>query len=127
MNSLPAAFTSIAMAFNGAFGAPFWDARIVTQGAVEYDDGGSIVPGSGSPEYRECKAQVDVATVAMRGADGFVEGDRSIIVLGSTLEGNIGTNDKIDILEGPFAGLWLVESSQRDPASIGFELRGRQA
>lgn len=127
MNSLPGAFTSIAMAFQGAFGAPFWNARIVTQGTIEYDDGGSIIPGSGVPTYRTCKAQVDVATVAMRQADGFVEADRRIIVLGSTLAGDIGTNDKIEFLEGPFAGMWLIQASQRDPAVIGFELRGRPA
>ncbi len=125
---LDQAFSDIGLAFSQAFGGIFWPAQIITQGEIEYDDGGSIIPGTGEPTKRPCQAQVDAATLAMRQTEGFAEKDRRIIVLAATLDGpEITTEDRIEFLEGPFVGLWMIESAVRDTAAAGFELRGRQA
>ncbi|MDF0543337.1 hypothetical protein PX699_13345 [Sphingobium sp. H39-3-25] len=126
MPDLAAAFSEIAMGFSALLGAPYWPARIIDQADVVFDAGGSIV-SSGEPVMRTCQVQVDAATDAMRGQDGFVEGDRRMLVLAGSLSGVITTDARIEVLSGPFAGLWMVESVARDPASIGWELRGRAA
>lgn len=123
---LDQAFADIGLAFSAAFGGIFWPSRIITDTPAEWDDGGSIITPGGIV-YRPCQAQVDAATLAMRQTEGFVEQDRRIIVLAATLEGLISTNDRIEILEGPFAALWNIESVSRDTGAAGFELRGRQA
>lgn len=120
------AFADIASSVSVAFGGPFWAAQVVTQTDVEYDAGGSIVD-SGEPQLRACSAQVDVATEAMRQAANYVEEDRRIIVLAASLVGDIGTDDQIELLAGPFQGLWAIQSVTRDPASVCFELRARPA
>lgn len=123
---MAAAFADIGLAFSAAFGGPFWPAQIITNTPAEYDDGGSItVPGG--VVYRDCTAQVDAATQAMRQTAGFVEDDRRIIVLADTLSGGVSTQDRIQLLDGPFAGLWMIENVARDTAAIGYELRGRKA
>ena len=119
------AFAEIGQAFSSAFGAPFWSAEIITQPEIVYDSGGSIVPGDDEPTRRTCQAQVDVATEAMRAAQGYTEQTRRIIVLAATLEGGITTDDSIEVLEGPFAGVWMIDSVSRDTAAVGFELAGR--
>ena len=126
---MAAAFADIGLAFNAAFGGPFHNAQIIRQGALEYDDGGSIIPGTGSPTLRPCKAQVDAATEAMRAQEGFAEKDRRIIVLAATLDGNVRTSDTIEILDGPaeFVGVWAIEFVGMDTAAAGWELRGRKA
>lgn len=123
------AFADIGLAFSAAFGGPFHDAQIIRQGVIDYDDGGSIIPGSGAPTLSPCKAQVDAATEAMRAQEGFAEKDRRIIVLAATLEGNVKTSDKIEILNGPaeFVGVWSIEFVGMDTAAAGWELRGRKA
>lgn len=123
---MPSAFAGIGLAFSAVFGGPYWPAQIITQGEIEYDDGGSIIPGSGEPTRRDCMAQVDAATLSMRQAEGFIEKDRRIIVLADTLTGEISTEDRIELLQGPFAGLWGIESVDRDTGAAGLELRGRQ-
>lgn len=123
---MPSAFADIGLAFSEVFGGPYWSARIITNTAAEYDDGGSIIT-PGGVEYRDCKAQVDAATYSMRQEEGFVEKDRRIIVLAATLTGGISTEDRIEILDGPFVGVWSIESVGRDTGAAGFELRGRQA
>ncbi|PZQ55772.1 MAG: hypothetical protein DI555_07025 [Novosphingobium pentaromativorans] len=124
---LDQAFADIGLAFSQAFGGIFWPAQIITNTPAEYDDGGSIIVPGGVVK-RPCQAQVDAATLAMRQTEGFAEKDRRIIVLAATLGGpEITTEDRIEFLEGPFVGLWMIESVARDTAAAGFELRGRQA
>ncbi|MBH0112714.1 hypothetical protein I5E68_07085 [Novosphingobium sp. YJ-S2-02] len=123
---LDAAFAQIGLAFGEAFGGIFWDARVITNTPAEYDDGGSII-APGGVEHRPCKAQVDAATQTMRQAEGFTEKDRRIIVLAGTLEGEISTEERIEFLEGPFEGVWMIEAVARDTGAAGFELRGRKA
>ena len=118
-----AAFANIATGFSTAFGAPFASAVVHSSGAPILDDGGSIVtPGDASA--RSCVAQIDTATDAMRTTDGFVEGDVRILVLADGITGTITTDDRIEIED---AGMWSIQSVSRDPAGIGFELRGRKA
>jgi hypothetical protein len=120
------AFADIALNFSAIFGAGFWDVHVIGKGTPVYDDGGSIVT-PGTPVIRSCSAQVDAATEAMRLADGFTEADRRILVLSATLDGEITTDERIQILDGPFAGTWGIESVTRDPAAIYWELRGRRS
>ncbi len=124
---LDQAFADIGLAFSQAFGGIFWPAQIITQGEIEYDDGGSIIPGTGEPTKRPCQAQVDAATLAMRQADGFVDTDVRFIVLAATLAGPLGTEARIEVLEGPFAGIWSVSSLERDPVAAGWVGTGRKA
>ncbi len=124
---LDQAFADIGLAFSQAFGGIFWPAQIITNTPGEIDDGGSIIVPGGVVK-RPCQAQVDAATLAMRQTEGFAEKDRRIIVLAATLDGpEITTEDRIQFLEGPFVGIWMIESVARDTAAAGFELRGRQA
>lgn len=120
------AFADIALNFSAIFRAGFWDAEVIGQGDPVYDDGGSILT-PGTVVTRSCSAQVDAATEAMRQADGFTEQDRRILVLSATLDGEITAADKIELLEGPFAGEWMIASVTRDPAAVYFECRGRRA
>ena len=122
---LAAAFGEIGLGFSSLFGGPYWPAQIITQGAIEYDDGGSIIPGSGAPTLRGCSVQIDTATQAMREAEGFVDTDVRFIILAATLEGSIGTDERVEVLSGPFAGIWSVSALERDPVAAGWVGRGR--
>lgn len=119
------AFASIALAFSDAFEGPFGPAVIHSPGTPVMDDGGSIAT-PGTPDARDCQAQVDRAGEAMRQQDGFTEGDMAIIVLAATLTGGITTDDRIEIMAGAFAGMWSIEAVARDTVAAGFELRGRR-
>lgn len=124
---MAAAFADIGLAFNAAFGGPFYDAEIITQSDMDtaYDIGGSIIPGAGDPTRRTCKAQVDQATEAMRATEGYTQQTRRIIVLAATLDGGINTDDTIEILAGPFAGVWMIDQVGRDTVAAGWDLMGR--
>lgn len=122
--TLAAAFSDIALGFSTLTGAPYHDARVIHAGAATLDDGGSIVT-AGTATARTCKAQVDVATDAMRATDGFVEGDVRILVLAHSLVGAISTDETIQVLTGPHAGTYSIQSVERDAAGIGYQLRGR--
>jgi hypothetical protein len=123
--SLADAFADIALGFSGIAGAPFHEADVISVSAPVYDDGGDIVT-PGTPTRRSCMAQADYAGEAMRGEAGFADGDIRILILSATLSGAITTDDRVEIKAGPFAGLWSVQSVSRDPAAVGFELRGRR-
>ena len=122
---LDAAFADIGVAFSQAFGGPFHPARTIEQTDPVYDDGGTIIE-PGGVEHRECSVQIDVATQAMRQAEGFVDTDVRFIVLAATLEGTLGTEARIEITEGPFAGVWSVSSLERDPVAAGWVGTGRK-
>ncbi|WP_185999957.1 hypothetical protein ACLIMP_22270 [Novosphingobium aerophilum] len=124
--NLPAAFAEIGLGFSSLIGGPYWPARVIEQIAPVYGDGGSIVmPGGVS--YRACQAQIDTATQRMREAEGYVETDAAFIVLTDTLEGTLNTEARIQITEGPHAGIWSVELIERDTAAAGWVGRGRRA
>lgn len=119
------AFAEIALAISGVLGGPFVAGRVVSIGEVQYDDGGSIIPGSG-PTYRACSLQVDSASEAMRRSEGFAEQDQRILILAAGFDGTVTSDDRVEVLEGPYAGTWGIESVARDPAGAYFEVRGRR-
>lgn len=123
--SLAETFAGIALGFSDAIGGPFVEAVVITPGAATYDTGGDIATPA-NPTTRACKAQADEATESMRGEGGFADQDRRIIVLSSTLSGEITTDDRVAISAGPFQGVWSVQSVFRDPANIGWVIRGRR-
>lgn len=120
------AFANIVLAFSAALGGPFHSGRVVDQAPLQYDDGGSIV-GGGGPLYRACSVQIDVATTDMRADPNFVQTDVRFIVLAATLQGGLGTDAEIEVLDGPFAGTWTVSSLERDPVAAGWVGTGRRA
>lgn len=122
---LDQAIADIGLAFSAAFGGPFHAARVVDQVAPVYDDGGSIIT-PGGVDYRACNVQIDVATTAMRAAEGFVDTDARFIVLSATLTGPLGTDAEVEVLGGPFAGMWSVSSLERDPVAAGYVGVGRR-
>ena len=119
-------FADIGLAFSQAFGGPFHAARVIDQVAPVYDDGGSIIT-PGGVAHRDCSVQIDVATTAMRAAEGFVDTDVRFIVLAATLTGPLGTDAEVEVLAGPFAGMWSVSSLERDPVAAGWVGVGRRA
>jgi len=119
-------FADIGLAFSAAFGGPYHDARVIDQVAPVYDDGGSIIT-PGGVEYRPCSVHIDVATDAMRRAEGFVDTDVRFIVLAATLTGPLGTDAEVEVLAGPFVGTWSVSSLERDPVAAGWVGVGRKA
>lgn len=109
-----------------AVGAPFYDATAKWPGTATYDSGGSIT-APGTPVEKPCRAQFDSATQAMRATEGFLETDVRILVLAASIDGVLDTEAKIVVASGEYAGTWALLSCQRDPASVGFECRGRRA
>lgn len=122
---LAAAFGEIGLAFSGAFGGPYWDARTIEQLAPAYDDGGSIVT-PGSVEHRTCSVQIDSAIQRIREAGSYVDTDMTFIILASTLNGALDTEARIEVLAGPHAGTWSVDMLERDPVAAGWIGRGRR-
>ncbi|MFK4871663.1 hypothetical protein [Novosphingobium sp. ZW T3_23] len=120
------AFADIGLAFSQVLGGPYHPARTIEQTDPVYDDGGSIIT-PGGVTHRACSVQIDVATQAMREAEGYVDTDVRFIVLAATLTGSLGTEARIEITEGPFAGIWSVSSLERDPVAAGWVGTGRKA
>lgn len=108
-----------------AVGAPFYNATANWPGTPTYDTGGSIT-SPGTPVSLSCRAQFDSATEAMRQQEGFLETDVRILVLADSLAGTLDTKAKILVASGDYAGTWALMTCVRDPASIGFECRGRK-
>lgn len=120
-------YGEFARAFAEDGNGPFWLARIVSQTAPEFDDGGSLVVSDTGPWLRDCVVQVDQADTAMRTEQGFAEGDRRMIVPASSLSGPVTTDNQVVIRNGPFAGDWNIESVRRDAAASEWVMRGRPA
>jgi hypothetical protein len=119
-------FADIAIGVSATFGGPYHPAVARWPGVAVYDDGGSIV-APGVPIEKPCHAHVDSATDRMRLVSGFTEKDMGLFVLAATLDGEIDTSASVEILGGPHAGLWSVESVNQDGAGIYWECRGRRA
>lgn len=119
---LDAAFRQIAGTVSAALGGPFHAAKLLYPGTPVYDDGGSIID-PGSPYQVDCSAQVDIATEEMRQAEGFLEKDVRLLILGPA---TLDTVPELSITEGPFAGQqYVLHSAQRDTLGFGWECRGR--
>lgn len=115
----------LAAVFGAAFGGLYLPALVHVPAEVEYDAGGSIVPGVAA-EPVPCRVQVDGVTEAMRRAEGFSERDMRLMVLAAGLGTEITTDCRVEVLQGPHAGLWLVASVARDPAGAYWDCRGRR-
>ena len=126
MLNMAAKFATVAQAVSAAYGGPYFDALVLSKGEPVYDDGGSIVT-PGTPSSRPCEAQVDAATQDKRREEGFTDGDVRILILADGIVGAISLDDRVQVLAGPHAGTWLIQSIARDPFGIYWELRGRPA
>ena len=122
---LAAAFGEIGLGFSSLLGGPYHDARTIEQVDPVFDDGGSIVTPGGVLN-RPCSAQIDAAIQRIREAGGFVDTDMTFIVLSSTLDGDLTPEARIEVLEGPHAGVWSVDLIERDPVAAGWVGRGRR-
>jgi hypothetical protein len=111
---------SIAATFAGAFGAMYLDGQLYR--AAEFtDDGAGGGDDSGFASAEAVKVQVDQATQAMRGADGYVEGDVRILMLA---HGVAAPDTDAEISAG--GGRYMIASVATDPAGSYYELRGRK-
>lgn len=119
-------FATIAGQISAAFDGPYHDAVARWPGVPIYDDGGSIV-SPGTPIALDCQVQVDAATEAMRAEVGYVGTDVRLLVLTSTLAGTLDTAATVEVLGGPGAGRYSVQSVGRDPLGVSWDCRGRRA
>lgn len=109
-----------------AFGAPFHAGKARWPGTPVYDDGGSIV-GPGTPIVKDCTVQVDAATEVMRAQEGYKDLDIRLLVLAASLDGPLDTQATVEVLSGPHAGRYTVQSVGRDPVGIAWDCRGRRS
>lgn len=123
---MAASFASIATSVSARFGGPYQAAKVIEQTEQTLDDGGSIAD-PGTVSERDCMAQVDLATEAMRQSDGYAEGDARFLILTASLTGPLDTDATVQVLAGPLAGAWLVSAIERDPMGIYYAGRGRRA
>lgn len=123
------AFANLATAFSNMAGGPFVDAVATWPGTPTLDSGGSIVT-PGTPATYACRAQFDAPTQQMREAEGFLQTDVRVLVLVASFHTRLApaldTAATITVASGPNAGSWALLSCQRDPASVGYECRGRR-
>lgn len=116
------AFRQIAGAVSEAFGGPYHAATLTYPGTPVKDDGRSIIT-PGTPVNVSCKAQVDVATEAMRLDAGFLAEDVRLLIIGPDA---LDTSPSLSINAGPQAGkVYSLLSAGRDPLGFGWECRGR--
>lgn len=124
--SIADAFANIAVAFSQVGLGPYQAAIAHWPGTPVYDDGGSISE-PGLPIELECMAQVDAATQAMRAEVGYVGTDVALLVLCSTLDGQLDTDATVEVTAGPNAGTYSVQSVSKDPMGSHWLCRGRAA
>lgn len=123
---LDEAFAQIALAVSDAVGGPFHAGKLHWAGTPVKDAGGSIVT-PGTPVEFDCSVQVDTVTESMRAEAGYADKDVRLIVLASGLGRAVDTKARVEVLSGPHAGLWTVESETRDVLGFAYDGRGRRA
>lgn len=123
---LAGAFAGIAERMSAALGGPYHASIVHSETASVFDAGGSIIT-PGTPIARHCLCQVDVATQAMRQADGFVDTDVRLLVLTTSLSGPLLVGQRVEVTAGPGAGTYSVLSAVRDPMGVAWDCRGRRA
>lgn len=124
--TIPAAFARIAVAFSRAGLGAYYDSEVRWPGTPVIDAGGSIT-SPGVPIAKPCQVQVDSATESMRGERDFRDTDVSLLVLCDSLAGEIDTDATVEVLGGPNAGRWSVESAGKDSMGTHWLCRGRRA
>lgn len=113
----------ISAIFGAALSGLYLDGTLHRDGTNPvYDQSGNIVGYSGGVDI-ECKAQVDIATYAMRQSGSYSEGDVRIIVLALGLGVEVTTDFQITIS----GKRWMIGSAELDAASSHWVLRGRAA
>jgi hypothetical protein len=118
------AFAAIASGFSAVAGGPYTDGLLKWAGTPTLDAGGSIT-SPGTPVEIECKVQVDRATEAMRADAGFQQRDVRLLILASGLTAIPDEAAHVDIAAGENAGIYALQTVERDPAGIGYECRAR--
>lgn len=116
-------FAGMATAFSSILDGPFFAGAIIYPGTPVKDDGGSIIT-PGTPVVVDCMVQRDVCTERMRADADFQEKDVRLIITGVD---ELTTEPKVQILEGPHVGSYVLRSTDRDPAAFGWECRARAA
>lgn len=125
LRMLGGAVADILRQVSEAVGGPYHRGLLRWDGQATYDAGGSIAT-PGTPSSYGCMVQVDAATEAMRGQDGFQDGDVRLLILDGCKRPD--TNVTVQVLEGPHANTaWMVASTLRDPLGAYWECRGRAA
>lgn len=120
---LDQAFAEIATLVGEAVSGPYHDAVLLYAGTPVYDDGGSIIT-PGVPSEVAVRVQIDRVTEAMRQAEGFLERDVRLLILGPT---SLTTEPDVSVSAGPFAGQsYTIQTAGRDPLGFGWECRARQ-
>jgi hypothetical protein len=109
--------------FGAAFGGLYLDATLHQgTGSPVYDPITGAITGYTGGGDVACKAQVDVATEAMRQADGYAEGDARILVLAQGI-GTITSDHRVTVR----SQLWHILSAELDAAQCHWTLRARKA
>lgn len=108
--------------FGELLGGSYLPARLTRQ-TDTYAPGGKLQRSSAPGE---CLAQVDRCTERMVQAEGYTATDRAIYILAASFEGEVDTDGKIEVLEGPYAGavFRLASPIDRDPACAYWLCRG---
>jgi hypothetical protein len=123
---IAATFANVALGVSARFGGPYVAGKLLGEADPVYDEGGSIVT-PGEPTERVCQVQIDKASWDMQQADGYVRGDMLFLILTATLEGDLSADERVQVITGPNAGLWLVSGLQRDAMGIYWAGTGRAA
>lgn len=124
--SIADAFAGIAIAFSDAGLGAYHPAVARWAGEPVFDDGGSIIT-PGTPVSIPCRAQIDIANLAIRQQEGYIDKDVALLVLASGLSRPIDTKAVIDVAEGAHKGAWSVQSAALDPMVTHYFCRGRRA
>jgi hypothetical protein len=111
----------VASVFSAAFGSFYLDGTLEPSSTDPvYDDEGNIVGyGGGSPVA--VKVQIDSATEAMRGADGYTEGDCRMIILAHGIPA-VTTDMSVTARDAKFK----LMSADLDPAASHWVCRARE-
>lgn len=111
----------IASVISAAFSGIFLDATLYRPAATG-DDGAGGGDGNGFDNGAAVKAQVDVATDAMRQTEGYVDTDARILVLASGVD-KPNTDCQITLLGVRYG----IRNVSRDPCGAYWDLHGRLA
>lgn len=113
----------IAAVFSAALSGLYLDATMHTgTGAPIYNATTGAITGYTTGANVAVKAQVDVATEAMRRFEGYAEGDARVIILAQGI-GTVTADHQITVR----GQLWHILSAELDAASSHWVCRARKA
>jgi hypothetical protein len=124
MIDMAATFANIAVGISQQFGGPYFPGVVIDQTAPVMSGGSIVTPGAATE--RPCQIQIDRVTEAMRGSDGYTDGEVRFLILAATLAGSLTTDARLRVDAGPSAGMWLVSSAERDTMGTHWEGRARR-